>query len=190
MRLVVIESPYGAKDAETIERNLRYLRACMNDCIAKGDSPFASHGLYTQPGVLRDEVPEERELGILAGFAWRKVAEATVVYLDLGTSGGMQDGIKHAQLNNRPIEYRRLGDDWNADHQIKRSTSSWTGDGRLGDAAEKIAGLFARNVASEPLCEAVLQALETGWDAPAIVLEAANRYRFMMAPVEGDDDGA
>ena len=41
MILVVIESPYGTNhdgsraDAATIDRNLRYLRACMHDCLQR-----------------------------------------------------------------------------------------------------------------------------------------------------------
>jgi hypothetical protein len=93
VRRVIVESPY----AGNIELNLRYLRACMADCIRRGEAPFASHGLYTQPGVLRDDVPEERMAGIHAGFGWRCVADATVVYTDLGTSTGMGYGIKAAE---------------------------------------------------------------------------------------------
>jgi hypothetical protein len=108
MRRVIIESPY----AGNVERNLRYLRACMADCLARGESPFASHGLYTQPGVLDDSVPAERELGIHAGFAWRGVADATVVYLDLGRSRGMEYGIDQAIRVGHLIEYRHLGGGW------------------------------------------------------------------------------
>lgn len=104
MRLVVIESLY----AGDIERNLRYLRACMRDCFLRGEAPFASHGLYTQPGVLKDEVPEDRKLGIEAGFQWRFVADATVVYTDLGVSNGMKLGIKDAQANGQTVEMRTL----------------------------------------------------------------------------------
>lgn len=119
MKRVVIESPY----AGNIETNLRYLRAAMHDCIMRGEAPFASHGLYTQPGVLRDEVPEERELGIQAGFVWRDAAEKTVVYVDLGMSKGMEYGVADAEKKGRPVEIRTLGPDW-----IKRSglgTAMW-----------------------------------------------------------------
>ena len=108
MKRVIVESPY----AGDIEENLRYLRACMADCLSRGEAPFASHGLYTQPGVLRDDVPEEREAGIQAGFAWRNAAERTVVYTDLGTSRGMDYGIKHAEKLGHEIEYRRLFGEW------------------------------------------------------------------------------
>lgn len=104
MRLVIIESPY----AGDTERNLRYLRACMRDCLLRGEAPFASHGLYTQPGVLKDEVPEDRKLGVEAGFEWRRKADATVVYTDLGFSSGMYAGIQNAASICQPIEMRSL----------------------------------------------------------------------------------
>lgn len=104
MKLVVIESPY----AGDVELNLSYLRAAMHDCLLRGEAPYASHALYTQEGVLDDDIPEERELGIRAGFAWRQVAEATVVYTDLGISRGMQYGIEDAEERGCPVEYRTL----------------------------------------------------------------------------------
>lgn len=105
MILVVIESPY----AGDVDRNLRYLRACMHDCLMRGEAPYASHALYTQPGVLDDTDPWQRELGIVAGFCWRIVAQRTVVYTDLGISGGMKLGIEHATRRGIEIEYRTLG---------------------------------------------------------------------------------
>jgi hypothetical protein len=104
----VIESPF----AGDVETNLRYLRACMADCLRRGEAPFASHALYTQPGVLDDDNPDERDLGIAAGFAWRVVADATVVYMDRGVSRGMQEGIAHAKIAERVVEYRHLGGEW------------------------------------------------------------------------------
>jgi hypothetical protein len=108
MRLVILESPY----AGDIARNEAYARAAMADCLRRGDSPMCSHLLYTQPGVLRDDVPEERALGINAGLAWGRVAEATVVYEDLGILRGMRAGIARAEAEGRPVEYRRLGGEW------------------------------------------------------------------------------
>jgi len=110
MRLVVIESPY----AGDVETNVAYARAAMADCLARGEAPIASHLLYTQPGVLRDEVPEERTKGIEAGLAWAAQAEASVVYHDLGISKGMQLGIERAQKFGRLVEYRSLPG-WSSD---------------------------------------------------------------------------
>jgi len=92
MILVLLESPY----AGYVERNLAYARACMRDCN------------FTPAGVLDDDLPDERELGIRAGFAWGRKAERTVVYLDHGMSRGMEAGIQVAKMEGRPIEHRRL----------------------------------------------------------------------------------
>ncbi len=104
MRRVVVESPFSGN----VETNLRYLRAALRDCLMRGEAPYASHGLYTQEGVLDDSVPSERAMGIVAGFEWRCTAEATVVYTDLGISMGMRYGVEHATELGQPIEYRNL----------------------------------------------------------------------------------
>lgn len=104
MRLVIVESPF----AGDVNRNVTFARDCLADCLARGEAPFASHLLYTQPGVLRDEIPEERARGMVAGFAWGDVAHATVVYTDLGISEGMQKGINRAKNLGRPVEYRTI----------------------------------------------------------------------------------
>jgi hypothetical protein len=104
MRLVILESPYNGD----VERNVRYARAALRDSLKLGEAPIASHLLYTQPGVLRDDDAVERAMGIAAGLAWGKHAEATVVYLDLGLSEGMRQGIERAKREGRPVEGRTL----------------------------------------------------------------------------------
>jgi hypothetical protein len=108
MKRVVIESPYKGDGWTYIRRNVRYLRACMRDCLLRGEAPFASHGLYTQPGVLCDRKPDERKLGIEMGFGWRSAADLTVVYYDFGVSEGMRQGIQHSHDVGVPVEYRSL----------------------------------------------------------------------------------
>ncbi len=104
MRLVIIESPY----AGDVPKNEAYARAAMADCLARGEAPYASHLLYTQPGVLDDTKPEERKKGMAAGFAWRAACTATVVYMDLGVSRGMEAGIESASEHGHTVEFRRL----------------------------------------------------------------------------------
>ena len=104
MKRVIVESPY----AGDISTNVEYARECVRDSLARNEAPIASHLLYTQPGILRDEVPTERQWGIDAGLAWGAVAEMTAVYVDLGISRGMQYGIDNAIKAGRPIEYRKL----------------------------------------------------------------------------------
>jgi hypothetical protein len=105
MKKVIVESPF----AGDINENIKYARACLRDCLLRGEAPIASHLLYTQEGVLRDEISQERQHGIDAGLAWGSVAEATVVYTDRGISRGMAYGIKNAKDSGRPVEYRSLG---------------------------------------------------------------------------------
>lgn len=109
MRRVIIESPY----AGDVEQNVRYAKAAMRDCLARGEAPLASHLLYTQPGILDDLVPEEREQGIAAGLAWRHVAEVAVFYTDLGWSSGMQRARTVYRAHGTPIEERSLSE-WQA----------------------------------------------------------------------------
>lgn len=103
---VIVESPF----AGNTEENIRYARKCMADCLKRGEAPFASHLLYTQEGILNDDIPDERKLGIDAGLEWGKLANKTVVYVDRGISRGMQFGIDNADDNNRPVEYRTIED--------------------------------------------------------------------------------
>ena len=104
LKLVIIESPY----AGDVEANVEYARAAMRDSLNRGEVPIASHLLYTQPGILRDEVPEERQWGIDAGLAWRSVAELAAFYVDRNWSGGMLAARKLYREEGFPYEVRTL----------------------------------------------------------------------------------
>lgn len=109
MKLVILESPYGSDDDAVVAENVRYARACMHDCLVNHDEyPYASHLLYTQPGVLKDRDREERKLGIAAGLAWGAMAQATAVYTDRGITDGMKQGIERALEEGRTVHYREL----------------------------------------------------------------------------------
>ena len=121
MKVVVIESPLGSRtdgtraSPEEFQRNVKYLHACMRDCLRRGEAPFASHGLF--PGPLNDAKPEERALGIEAGFvigaALFAGADAPrVFYVDLGETPGMAQGRIHAEQIRQRVMERTLGPDW------------------------------------------------------------------------------
>lgn len=104
-KLVNLESPY----AGNIELNVLYARFCMHDSLVNNnEAPFASHLLYTQPHVLRDEIKEERIHGIDAGRDFSKMTEMTVIYTDLGISSGMKYALMHADDVNHPVIDRTL----------------------------------------------------------------------------------
>jgi hypothetical protein len=108
MRLVLLESPY----AGDIERNTRYARAALADCLRRGEAPYASHLLYTQPGVLDDSNPEERRRGMEAGWEYLRAVDVVAVYCDLGITPGMRAGIERALKADKPPHYRKLFGEW------------------------------------------------------------------------------
>lgn len=104
MKRVILESPY----AGDIEGNVTYARECVRHSLSLGEAPIASHLLYTQPGVLRDDVPEERAWGIEAGLAWRVAAERSVFYTDRGWSSGMLAALHSAIAKGFDFEIRAI----------------------------------------------------------------------------------
>jgi hypothetical protein len=107
----VIESPY----AGDVAGNLTYLRACMQDAFSRGEDPWASHGLYTQPGVLDDVIPEERERGIAAGLRLSRELlrdrerGLRAFYVDRGWSTGMRRALEDSERHGDRTEIRRIG---------------------------------------------------------------------------------
>ena len=127
-RFVDIETPYrGANDTE-VKQNIRYARACVRDSLSRGEIPFASHLFFTQPGILDDNNPQERDRGIIAGKTLIEALKAaTIVYTDRGTSEGMKLGIEKAQKSGRAVEYRTLGEDWEKDFSPHEGVHSHNG---------------------------------------------------------------
>jgi len=100
--LVIIESPYMGN----VKSNVAYARKCMSDSLLRGESPFASHLLYTQ--VLDDNVPELRGMGMSRAFAWYSHADLMAVYIDKGISNGMKMGMEVAEKLGIEMVYRTL----------------------------------------------------------------------------------
>ena len=101
-RLVVIESPYG----EDVTTHKGYLQECILDCLERGEAPFASHQMYTD--ALDDDNSHERKLGIDSGFAWMKVAEAVIFYIDFGWSKGMLAALQKCSEIRIDVEIRKI----------------------------------------------------------------------------------
>jgi hypothetical protein len=104
VRRVVVESPY----AGDVDANIAYARRAIADCLSRGEAPIASHLLFTQPGVLDDDDPDERELGIASGLAWHAVADAVVFYVDRGWSSGMLRAKAYAEQAGATVETRTI----------------------------------------------------------------------------------
>ena len=78
--VVFFGSPFAAPDAEEIERNVRFMLDSLRDLSTKaGVSHFAPHAYF--PQFLRDEIEEERWLGIGGGAVHLKRSDEVVMRL-------------------------------------------------------------------------------------------------------------
>lgn len=103
MKLAILESPFRSADPAEAAKNVEYARALMRHLLKNGIAPYASHLLYTQPGVLDDNDPGERELGIEAGLVWASVIRTVYVGIDRGISEGMRYGIDRHEREGRTV---------------------------------------------------------------------------------------
>lgn len=104
MTPILIESPF----AGDIPRNALYAARLCLYALEKGFAPFASHLLYTQ--FLDDSDPLQRDLGINAGLAFRKVAGRALFGVDYGWSPGMEQARALYDAEGVPYETVRIGE--------------------------------------------------------------------------------
>lgn len=101
-----IESPFAGKTKEEEALNRHYLEQCIKDSLERGEAPFASHKMYTD--CLDDSIPEQRRLGIEAGFAYLQRADLVAVYTDRGISPGMKAAIEKASELRLTVTFREI----------------------------------------------------------------------------------
>lgn len=110
---VYVESPYAAPTPEGLAANVAYAAACMRDALERGEAPLASHLLWTQPGILVDTDPLEREIGKdECGFRFAETCAASAFYVNnpaKAWSSGMSDGFADALRARRVPVFRWLG---------------------------------------------------------------------------------
>lgn len=113
MRLTIIESPFRSADDSIGEDYRIYLKRAVLDSISRGETPFASHGFFTQ--FLDDTNPQERNTGITLGYNFWIHARKIAFYTDYGMSSGMKTakefytsfGDKNPDLC---YSYRKIGE--------------------------------------------------------------------------------
>ena len=98
----ILESPYAGE----VEKNKLYAIACGKDMMSRKEAVFASHLIY--PLFIQKYNEEERNNGIDAGQTWYGMAEICCVYLDLGMTPGMIQGVARAESFKIPVERRLL----------------------------------------------------------------------------------
>jgi hypothetical protein len=120
MPLALVESPYGSDELEPWQDHIRYARKACHYCLTVLKvNPQASHLFYTQDGILNDDIPEQRALGIRAGLELGTYAEQSIFFIDFGFSRGMRQGYINAFLHDRPRKIVTLIDNLIEDSLVK-----------------------------------------------------------------------
>lgn len=105
-RVVYVATPWRTAPGHDRAARVAYVRRAVKDSLDRGESPVAPHLMLH--GVLDDDRPSERQIGIDAGLAVLGAVERLVVYEDHGITDGMEAEIEAAREMGMPIEYRRL----------------------------------------------------------------------------------
>lgn len=101
---LAIESPFRGGDPLAV----KYLHSAMRSFLAAGFIPLASHETYTR--ALADSDPEERALGIEAGFQLYRALGSScrrVFCLALGVSPGMVQGLEDERMRQKYTNAQR-----------------------------------------------------------------------------------
>lgn len=98
---VYVISPYAGDTDANAEAAKRYCRYVIKKrCI-----PVASHLLY--PRILKDDDPNERELGLMFGFSLLAVCDEVWVFSERGISEGMRQEIHEAKRLKKMVRIIR-----------------------------------------------------------------------------------
>ena len=99
----------ASKYAGDIQTNLENAIWACRYVIDKGYMPVASHLLY--PQILNDNLPRERELGLMFGLALLAVCDEVWVFMANGeVSSGMEREIEEAKRLGIPVRKMEMGE--------------------------------------------------------------------------------
>ena len=97
---VYVASKYAGDTRANTKAAIRYCRSV----IEAGHMPVASHILYAASGMLKDDDPSERELGLAFGLALLKGCDELWAFGDI--SPGMAKEIEEAKRLKMPVIYK------------------------------------------------------------------------------------
>lgn len=93
-------SPYAGDTEKNTKAAIGYCRRVIDE----GYMPVASHILYAASGMLKDDDPAERDLGLMFGLALLKLCDEVWVFGD--PSPGMKQEIEEAKRLHKPVKYK------------------------------------------------------------------------------------
>lgn len=94
---VYVASKYAGDVDANVAAAIGYCRKVIHD----GYMPIASHLLY--PQILNDNIPAERELGLLFGLALIRICDEVWVFGEI--TSGVAAEIEEAKKLNKQIRY-------------------------------------------------------------------------------------
>ena len=98
-----------SKYAGDVQTNIENAIWCCRYVIERGYMPVASHLLY--PQILDDNIPRERELGLMFGLALLATCDEVWVFTDGGEiSSGMAKEIEEAKRLGIPVRKLEMGE--------------------------------------------------------------------------------
>ena len=99
----------ASKYAGDIQTNIENAIWCCRYVIDRGYMPIASHLLY--PQILNDNLPRERELGLMFGLALLATCDEVWVFTSDGEiSSGMAKEIEEAKRLGIPVRKLEMGE--------------------------------------------------------------------------------
>ena len=99
----------ASKYAGDVQTNIENAIWCCRYVIDRGYMPVASHLLY--PQILDDNIPREREMGLMFGLALLATCDEVWVFTDGGEiSSGMAKEIEEATRLGIPVRKLEMGE--------------------------------------------------------------------------------
>lgn len=98
-RKVYVASAFAGDVEKNTAAAIRYCRFVID----QGYIPVASHILFAASGMLKDDVPKERELGMLLGLGLLRSCSEVWVFGE--PSSGMRQEIREAKTLKKPVRY-------------------------------------------------------------------------------------
>jgi len=101
---VILETPFKNENKQIFIDNYLYTNAVARKLMKEDDvSSLFFHTFYTQ--FLNDNIPEERDLGLMSSFNYHSDADYKLYAIDRGLSHGMILGAKDAIEKDIPIQF-------------------------------------------------------------------------------------
>lgn len=107
-RLVVGISPFVPEDPSNAGRMERYSKRCAVDATNRNEAILMANRSFLTSSSRSNAI--ERDESFMSILSWIARCDVLAVYVDFGVTPAMQVAINVAEVKNRKIEYRSIGE--------------------------------------------------------------------------------